>query len=104
MRAGVFVIPVVDDMLEQVSIAAARHLTEEVAAEHLAAIGQAVISEVLCGSLDDMGPFEDDASQTRVRTQNAGYQRPVAAADVDNRAECRKVIDGRNRHGDLRGE
>src|SRR5262249_51758630 len=103
-RLSALVIPVMDNVLEDIGIATARHLAEEVATEHVAAILQPTLSYQFPGPLGNVGLLEEDSTQGTVGLQNAGQQCPVAATDVDDDAKCREVVSARNRNGDLSGE
>jgi len=46
---------------------------------------------------DDVGLVEQDAAHLRVRGQDRGQERPVAAAHVHHRARPREVVPGDDR-------
>ena len=85
------VVPVVQDLLEQVRVGTGRHRDEQVAREDPAAVGDAGGFE--CGlRLGEPGrQVEQHALELRVRAQRRGQQRPVATARVEHRAGSQTV-------------
>ena len=92
---ALLVFPVVQDARQQVDIASGRNGGEEVATDHLAAIGESVLAQPVPRRRDDVRDFEDDTGQVRVRRENGGQQRAVAPADVDDGARSGEVVDVR---------
>ena len=84
------VVPVVDDLLEQVQVRPFRHRRKEVAAHQLAALREPLVRDRLPGRRDDVGQIEEDSPRRRIGPQDRGQEDPVRTPDV--------------RHGPHRGE
>ena len=84
------VVPVVDDRLERDQVTARRHRLEEVAADHRAAVRDALHLEVGLCSRDHLGRVEDDAGCRRIGSQDRGEEAAVASADINDLRERRK--------------
>ena len=99
--AGVLVVPVVDDMLEQIDVGPCRHRLVEVPGHELDAIRNAIGLELGGRILEDVGCVEEHATRLRVRLQDRGERVAVAAGDVRNHTGLREVV-GREDGGDRR--
>src|SRR5205823_14863054 len=77
---------------------------EEVARDQLAAPGEPGLPDAAPRALDDRRDVEEDAAQGWVGGEDAGDQRTLSAAHVDQRAEAREVVRGRHRRVEGRGE
>src|SRR5262245_13413336 len=103
-RDGACVVPIVDDVLEDVRVAATSHLQKKISADCFAAFPHADRLDALLRSVGHMGHVEKDSPQTGMRLQDGLKEYPVSAAHIDNGAELRKVIRGGNSDGDSLGK
>ena len=87
-----FVVPVVDDVPQEVGVGLDRDRGEEVAADDLAPARQPGGLQVPPGPLDDVGEVEEDAPHLGIPAQDADQVRAVAAADVGQDVDARQVI------------
>src|SRR5215831_114637 len=60
-RNRAIVVPIVNDMLEKISIAAARHLHKDVAAHRFAAVGKTDLVQSRVRPLDDLWEIEQSS-------------------------------------------
>src|SRR5262249_21895210 len=89
-RNRAIVVPIVNDMLEKISIAAARHLHKNVTAHRFAAVGKTDLVQSRVRALDDLWEIEQSSPQLRRArriSKNADEPRIIAAADVDDAAK-----------------
>src|SRR5207244_11775677 len=91
-RRCALAVPVVDDVLQEIAVAAGRSLREEVAADRLAARGETAGGDLLAGAGGRVLLIEDNAVQMRMRVENADQQRAVPATDVDDRAQRGEIV------------
>ena len=90
-RARVLVLPVVDDALEQIRVAAFGHCLEEVAALDPAAIRDAGRFEHLVPRPRRRAPGRRGLPVARIRGEHVCEQGAVPAADIDERPEAGEV-------------
>ena len=91
-----FFVPVVNDVLQQIGVTAVGYCPEEVSADHPAPLGDAAALDLVDRALRDVRLIEDDSLQMGMGGQDAYQQRSVSASDIDDRAERREVVGGRN--------
>src|SRR5262245_11160615 len=103
-RDGACVVPIVDDVLEPVRVAATRHLQKKIPADCFAAFPHADRLDALLRSVGHMGHVEKDSPQTGMCLQDGLKEYPVSTTHIYNGAELRKVILGGNSDGDSLGE
>src|ERR1044071_4174642 len=84
------IVPVVGDVLQDISVAAGRHRCEKVAGDELAAFGESR-SDERPRFFDCISAVEKDTVRARVCVENRCEQRAVAASDLDDGMERRKV-------------
>jgi hypothetical protein len=70
-RESQLVVPVVDDVLQDVGVMGARHGLEEASPDRLASLGEPALGDLLLGSLDDVGLVEDRPAKMGMRLQDA---------------------------------
>ena len=81
-----------DDELQRVDVATARHRLEEIAADDRAAIGHAGGLEEWPRPSHDMRCIEEHPAHARPRLQDGREQCSMPTRDVDNRARGGKVV------------
>jgi hypothetical protein len=86
-----FIVPVVDDVLQEVRIATARHVLEEVPADCTTPVRETSHSDLFAGAVRDMWLVEDDSVEMRVSRQDSYEQRTAATSDVNDGTEGREV-------------
>jgi MFS family permease len=91
-RRRAIVVPVVDDVLDDVRFSAGRHFVEEVATDSLASRLQSRFGDLGARFVGGLRQVEDDPVQIRIRIQNADQQRAIASAYVDQRTEWREIV------------
>jgi hypothetical protein len=92
-RDGALVIPVADDVLQEVGVESRGDFGKEVAAHRAAAVGEAGQCDGFRRAFGDVRLIEHDSVWRRERAQNSEEQSAVSAADVDYRTKARKVVD-----------
>src|ERR1041384_2161112 len=90
---GAGFVPVVDDVLQDIGVAAGRHRCEKVAGDELAAFGESR-SDERPRFFDCISAVEKDTVRARVWGENRWARRAVAASDLDDGMERRKVAGG----------
>ena len=103
-REAPFVVPVVDDALDDVGVGARRHRLEEVAAHELEPAEQALFFGKLAAPSLAVRQIEDLALQLWILGEDRHEQRAVSAAHVHNRAHAREVEGARHRARVAAGE
>jgi len=79
-RRRAIVVPVMDDVLDDVCFSAGRHFVEEVATDGLASRLQSRFGDLDARLVGGLRQVEDDPVQIRLRLQNADQQRASASA------------------------
>jgi hypothetical protein len=74
----------VNDVSQDVGVAAGRDRVEEAAADELAAVADASCVDDLPSLLDDVRPVEEDAVQSRVPLEDRREQPAASAADINH--------------------
>lgn len=80
-RERALIVPVVNDVLEEVGVAAARDLLEEVAADGLASLGQLALRDSPLRPLRRGGQIEDHSAESGILVQDPDQERAVATPD-----------------------
>src|SRR5260370_15377038 len=83
------IIPIVNDVLENIFIGARRHGAEEVSRDNLASLRYACSLKLTRSTRISARKVEDNAAQLRLGAQDGSDECAIAAADIDNRAEIR---------------
>jgi hypothetical protein len=91
-RDGLLVAEVVEDPLEQVRVAAGRYALEEVAADHLAPVGDPALLQYRDRVRSDVRQVQQNAAHLRERRQQPGHELAGAAAQIDERADGAPVV------------
>src|SRR5262249_25011466 len=86
------VVPVVEDVLEYIRVAASGDRREKVTAQDLAACAQPDAPQQFPRPLGDVRQVEDDASHVRIRVQDLREKEIVAPANVGNLGQAREII------------
>ena len=81
---GVVICPVVEDLGQQVDVAAGRRLVEEAPANRRAPLGEAVLLDLTLGRAGDAREVEDDPAQMVVDLEQHAQHRAVPSAHVDD--------------------
>src|SRR5262245_40482389 len=97
-RNRTIVVPIVDDMLQKVSIGAPRHCRKKIATHCFAAVGKTGLAQSLARSFDDLWKIEQSPLQRRIGSKNSREQGTIAAAYIDYVVNSREVI-GRDDSG-----
>ncbi len=82
------VVPVVDDVGQDVAVASGRHRREEVAPDHVAPPGQPGRRHALARALGDRGTVEQHALRRRVHLQDGSQQQAAPTTDIDDRDQA----------------
>jgi hypothetical protein len=85
------VLPIVEHILEQIGVAASRYRVKETAACNPGAPIDPRSCKDSLSSGSDMRQIEKCSCRLWVFTQDAGEERPVAAADIDEMSKATKV-------------
>src|SRR6187399_3300988 len=91
------VVPIVEDVLDEIGVGAGRHALEEISCDSLDVSGMPTSLQHVSGALDDFWPIEQDPLEVWKVVQDEREQRTVPPAHIDELAERRKVI--RRGHG-----
>ncbi len=91
------VVPVVHDRLQQVAVSAGGHRGEEVAGDHLDAVGDPGRGQHWAGAGDDRRQVEEGAVHRGVRGHDPGEEGAGATADVADGSARREVAAGGHR-------
>src|SRR4030095_16941378 len=78
-RDRLVVLPVVDDVAQDVDVAAWRYPAEEAAADEVAAVGDSRLLEQRPGALDDLRQLEQDAAQVWILLEDRRQQSAASA-------------------------
>ena len=103
-RDRLVVVEVVHDASQDVEVAVVGRGLEERPADEPATVEHARLAEVLLGRPDQARLLQQHAVRGRRRAEHQREQLPVPAADVDDRAERREVVDRRHRRPVERGQ
>ena len=95
--AGALVVPVVDNVLEQIDVGTGRHGLVEVARRELDAVGDTICIELRGRVLEHIGRVEEDAARLRVRLQDRGERMAIPAGDIGDHAGLREVVGRKDR-------
>lgn len=93
-RDRAVVVPVVDDVAEQVEVASLGHGVEEAPAHYAAAAVEALCVQACARLLRGVRQVEQGALDARIGLQDRREQRAVATADVDHVAGGGEVVAG----------
>ena len=91
-RDTAFIVPIVNDALEDVSVSTPWHRAEEIPRDHLASLKEAASLKLRGGFGAAARRIEDDTAQLRGSVQNGGNERAIAPADIDDGRERREII------------
>jgi hypothetical protein len=86
------VVPVVDDVTQDVGVTAGGHRVEEAPSDELAAVDDTDLLEDLPGVLDDVRLVEEDATQSGVPFEDRREKPAASASDVDHHVHLGEVI------------
>src|SRR4029077_6408308 len=86
------VVPVVDDVTQDVGVTADGHRVEEAPSDELAAVDDADLLEDLPGVLDDVRLVEEDAAQSGVPIEDRREKPAASAPDVDHHVHLGEVV------------
>jgi hypothetical protein len=75
-----------DDVAQDVGIAAFGHRFEEAPADEFAAVGHTCVIDKVPSVVDDMRQVEQDPAQVGVLREDRGQQPSASARDIDNQA------------------
>jgi hypothetical protein len=92
IRLAGLVVPIVNDVGEEIDVAACRHAREHVAAHHLATVGDPFPGEEGQGAFHDAGHVQQDAAQMRMGLENGREHDAMAATDVDDAFHAGEVV------------
>src|SRR5262245_36474557 len=76
--------PVVNHMLQKISIGTHRHFRKEIAAHGIASVGKTELAQTRTRPLDDLWEVEQCSFQLGMRAENADEQGTIAAAHLDH--------------------
>jgi hypothetical protein len=79
-----FIVPIVDDVLQEIRIATLRHLLEEVSADCTTPVREASRRDLFAGAVRNVRLIVDDSVEMRVSRQDSYEQRTVATSDVND--------------------
>jgi hypothetical protein len=86
------VFPIVDDVADQIGIAARWHCLEKVTPDDLAAVRDPCRLQILWRPGHNLRPVKEHALQGRVRLQHAGQQSTLVSTHIHEHVRTREVI------------
>ena len=102
--SGPVIRPVMNHNRQNIGVACRRHALKEVASNTFATGGETPRRDERSCSFDRSRKVEENAVELRVGFKNRSQQAPLAAANVDNLLEARKIIHARHARGPQRRE